>query len=354
MPNMKQIARLAEVSLGTVSHVLNNSAKVREPLRRRVLEAVKSLGYQPSQLARGLRRDKTNMIGMIIPDITNPFFPAVVRGAEDAAFGSGYRLVLCNADNNQSKEISYMNELRTYLPTGIIVIPSNFTELTMQAVNFAKGGSAVVCLDRMPRHWKGDTVTVANDEGAIQATQHLIYLGHKRIATITGPLDLPNAHARLTGYRRALKNANIVVPAEYVQESSFDRGGGYSAAMGLLQMKPRPTAIFAQNDLMAMGVLLAIRELGLHCPRDVSLFGFDGLEVTELMDPPLSSVLQPGYQLGSMGVQVLLERVNDPARQFRHHVLPTELRLRASVAAPPVTRPVKKKAGSGSRRLAKN
>src|SRR5580698_9627637 len=124
MANMKKIAELAGVSLGTVSHVLNNSAGVRESVRKRVLDAVEATGYQPSELARGLRRDKTNMIGMIIPDITNPFFPAVVRGAEDAAFGSGYRLVLCNADNNQSKEIAYMTQLRTYLPTGILVIPS--------------------------------------------------------------------------------------------------------------------------------------------------------------------------------------------------------------------------------------
>jgi DNA-binding LacI/PurR family transcriptional regulator len=344
MANMKEIARLAQVSLGTVSNVLNNSTTVSEPLRRRVLAAVESLRYEPSQLARGLRRDKTNMIGMIIPDITNPFFPAVVRGAEDAAFASGYRLVLCNADNNLTKEVSYINQLRTYLPTGILVIPSNFSEITMHAGSATKGGPIIVCLDRMPRHWKGDTVTVANDEGAMQATRHLVDLGHKRIATITGPLHLTNAQARLTGFRRALKEAKLQITTEYVQESSFDRAGGYSAALGLLQLSPRPTAIFAQNDLIAMGVLMAIRELGLRCPHDISLFGFDGLEVTELMDPPLASVLQPGYQLGSLGVQLLIERVNEPNRPFRHHVLPTELRLGASIAPPQPVRQPKKKA----------
>jgi len=334
MPSMKQIARLADVSLGTVSHVINNSAKVREPLRRRVLEAVELLSYQPSQLARGLRRDKTNIIGMIIPDITNPFFPAVVRGAEDAAYDSGYRLLLCNADNNQLKEISYIKELRTYLPAGIIVIPSNLNDVTMQDVKLT-GKSVVVCLDRIPRDWKGDAVTIDNEDGAMQATQHLIRLGHVRIATVTGPLSLTNATDRRTGFRRALREANIQIPAEYEQESSFNREGGHSAALKLLRMQPRPTAIFAQNDLMAMGVMVAIRELGLQCPRDISLFGFDGLEVMELMDPPLSSVLQPGYQLGAMGVELLVGRVNDPARPFSHHVLPTELLVRASAAAPP-------------------
>jgi DNA-binding LacI/PurR family transcriptional regulator len=351
MPSMKQIARLADVSLGTVSHVINNSAKVREPLRRRVLEAVELLGYQPSQLARGLRRDKTNIIGMIIPDITNPFFPAVVRGAEDAAFDSGYCLVLCNADNNQSKEISYMKELRTYLPAGIIVIPSNLNDVTMQEGKLT-GRSAVVCLDRIPRDWKGDTVTIDNEDGAMQATQHLIRLGHVRIATVTGPLHLTNATDRRTGFRRALREANILIPSEYEQESSFNREGGYSAALKLLRMEPRPTAIFAQNDLMAMGVMVAIRELGLQCPRDVSLFGFDGLEVMELMDPPLSSVLQPGYQLGAMGVQLLVERIDDPAREFVHHVLPTNLLLRASAAAPPPEPP--SGTGASSHRSTRN
>lgn len=330
---MKQIARLADVSLGTVSHVINNSATVREPLRRRVLEAVELLSYQPSQLARGLRRDKTNIIGMIIPDITNPFFPAVVRGAEDAAFRSGYRLLLCNADNNQAKEISYMKELRTYLPAGIIIIPSNLNDVSMQDGNLT-GRSVVVCLDRVPRDWKGDAVTIDNVNGAEQAVHHLITLGHERIATVTGPLHLTNARDRLKGFRRALKECNILIPAEFVQESSFDRKGGYAAAMKLLTMETRPSAIFAQNDLMAMGVLQAIREVGLKCPEDISLFGFDGLDVMELIDPPLSSVQQPGYQLGELGVQLLVNRVNDPETECSHRVLPTELLLRASVAAP--------------------
>jgi LacI family transcriptional regulator len=233
-----------------------------------------------------------------------------------------------------------MKELRTYLPAGIIVIPSNLNDVTMQEGKLT-GRSAVVCLDRIPRDWKGDTVTIDNEDGAMQATQHLIRLGHMRIATVTGPLHLTNAIDRRTGFRRALREANILIPSEYEQESSFNREGGYSAALKLLKMEPRPTAIFAQNDLMAMGVMVAIRELGLQCPHDVSLFGFDGLEVMELMDPPLSSVLQPGYQLGAMGVQLLVERIDDPAREFVHHVLPTNLLLRASAAAPPSEPPTK-------------
>ncbi|WP_433984342.1 LacI family DNA-binding transcriptional regulator [Tunturiibacter empetritectus] len=164
MANMKQIAKIAGVSLGTVSHVLNKSAPVRENLRKRVMDAVDAVGYQPSQLARGLRLDKTNMIGMIIPDVTNPFFPAVVRGAEDVAFANGYRLILCNTDNDHSKEIVHLNELRTFLPSGLIVIPSNFSDLTAQAESYRKSGTAVVCVDRLPKGWDGDTVTADNEK----------------------------------------------------------------------------------------------------------------------------------------------------------------------------------------------
>src|SRR5882672_275788 len=174
VPNMKQIAVKAGVSLGTVSHVLNDSAHVREPLRKRVLDAVAVLGYQPNQLARGLRRVRTNMIGMIIPDVTNPFFPAVVRGAEDVAFSHGYRLVLCNTDNDHSKELVHLNELRTYLPAGLIVIPSNFSDLTAQAESYRRAGTGVVCIDRLPTNWNGDSVTADNETGAFHATRYLI------------------------------------------------------------------------------------------------------------------------------------------------------------------------------------
>src|SRR5258708_2468293 len=201
MANMEEIARIAGVSLGTVSDVLTNTAKVSEPKRARVLEAVQAAGYQPSQLARGLRRDKTNMIGMIIPDITNPFFPAVVRGAEDVAFSAGYRLILCNTDNSHEKELVHLNELRTYFPAGLIVIPSSFSDLTAQAKSCKEAGASVVCVDRLPRDWEGNSVTVAHEEGACAATSHLIRLGHRQLAVIAGPLHLTNAQQRLAGFR---------------------------------------------------------------------------------------------------------------------------------------------------------
>jgi len=332
---MKEIARMAGVSLGTVSHVLNGSARVREPLRRRVEEAVQTLGYQPSQLARALRRDKTNMIGMIIPDITNPFFPAVVRGAEDVAFSNGLRLILCNTDNDHSKELAHLNDLRTYLPAGLIVIPSNFSDLTVQAESYRKAGTGVVCVDRLPRNWSGDSVTADNEIGAYNATRHLLQMGHSTLAVITGPLHLTNAKERLAGFKRALREAKLSLPSEYCQEATFDKSGGRSKTLVLLRMIPRPTAIFAGNDMIALGALLAIREAGLRCPQDVSIVGFDDLELAETTNPSLSSVSQSGYQLGSTAANLLLDRLRGDASPAKHVVLQTVLKVRDSVGEPP-------------------
>ena len=335
MANMKEIAKLAGVSLGTVSHVLNNSARVREPMRQRVLKAVQASRYQPSQLARGLRRDKTNMIGMIIPDITNPFFPAVVRGAEDLAFSNGYRLILCNTDNDHSKELVHLNELRTYVPAGLIVIPSNFSDLTAQAESYRRAGTGVVCIDRLPKNWSGDSVTANNEEGAYNATRCLIQMGHTKLAAITGPLHLTNATERLNGFKRAMREAKLHLDPEYIQETTFDKQGGHSKTLILLRLIPRPTAIFANNDMIALGALLAIRKAGLRCPEDISLMGFDDLDIAETTNPSLSSVSQSGYQLGTTAVRILLDRLKGDQGPAKHFVIETSLKLRDSVAPPP-------------------
>ncbi|HWT64887.1 MAG TPA: LacI family DNA-binding transcriptional regulator [Terracidiphilus sp.] len=324
---MNQIAREAGVSLGTVSHVINGTATVREPLRQRVLNAVKSLGYEPNELSRGLRLNRTSMIGMIIPDITNPFFPGVVRGVEDVAYKHSFRLVLCNTDNDSAKEATYLSQLRSFLPAGILMIPS-----LDSTVSPGSSGPPVVCVDRRPENWKGDMVTVANREGAYKAARHLIEMGHRRIGVIAGPPHLTSALDRVRGFRQALHDAHIAMAPEYVQEARFDRVSGYTAAMRLLQLLPRPTAIFATSDLMAMGALLAIRESRLTCPGDVSLVGFDGLEQTELTDPPLTTVYQPGYQLGYTAAGLLIERIDGSKTAPREVVLDTELRMRSSVA----------------------
>ena len=187
------------------------------------------------------------------------------------------------------------------------------------------------------------TVTVANEEGAFQATECLVQLGHKKIATITGPLHLTSAQDRLAGYKRALQAAKITPPAGYIVESTFERSGGHETAAALLHLKERPTAIFVQNDIMALGAILAIREAGLRCPQDVSLIGFDDLDVATLIDPPLSSIRQSGYELGQAGVALLLERVKGAREVSRSLTLRTHLCVRESVGRPKPAKPSRKR-----------
>lgn len=328
---MHDIARHAKVSLGTVSNVINGNVRVRDPLKRRVLQAVAELGYQPSQLARGLRRDSSNMIGMIIPDVTNPFFPAIVRAAEDIAYSNIYRLVLCNSDNDPDKEASYLNELQSYLPAGLLLIPAVESRLKQPPVRNGRQ-TPTVCIDRKPQGWKGDVVKTGNEAGAYSAVHHLIDHGHSRIGMLAGPSHLANAKERLKGFRRALKEAGVEIPTSYVQTGNLDRQSGFEAALRVLRLPLRPTAIFAANDLMAMGALLAVRELGLHCPEDVSVVGFDNLDVVELLMPPLTTVQQPAYKLGATAAELLLQRIAGVTGPAREIVLDTELVRRASVS----------------------
>jgi LacI family transcriptional regulator len=330
---MRQIAARARVSVGTVSHVINNTAGVREPVRKRVLEAIERLGYQPSLLARGLRRNRTTIIGVIIPDISNPFFPLVVRGVEDIAYQNSYRLMLCNTDNDAQKEQVYFNELRAYRMAGLIVIPSANSRLVLLAGSTG-GETPVICLDRCPGGWRGDSVTVDNEEGAYQATRYLLELGHRRIACIAGQLHVTSGVERLKGFKRALREAGVSIAPEYIQEGRFDRLSGYEKALMLLQFSPRPTAIFAANDLVALGVLAALRELGLRCPEDVSLVGFDDLELASFTNPALTTVAQPAYQMGARAAALLFERLRGEEVPTHRIVMKATLKARDSTGAP--------------------
>jgi DNA-binding LacI/PurR family transcriptional regulator len=327
---VRQIAEHANVSLGTVSNVLNGATSVREDLRKRVMSASKRLGYEPSALAKGMRGSSINLLGMIIPDILNPFFPGVVRGVEDVAYESGHRLVLCNTDNDPRKEISYLSDLRSFRPAGLLVIPAIYSTI-MQS--FRPTDPPVVFAARPPDRWKGDSVIADNFHGGHLAAQHLLELGHTSLATIAGPLHLHTSVARLDGFKHGLAEAGLVLRKKYIQESLFDSASGYVAATRLLKLKPRPTAIFAANDLLAMGALAAIRQSGLHCPEDVSVVGFDNLDVAEHTFPALTTVHESGYQMGATACRILLERIRNNHLAPSKIVLPTELRVRNSTRA---------------------
>jgi len=333
---VRQIAERAGVSIGTVSHVINGSAGVRPKLRQRVLEAVRELGFQPSALAQGLRRNRSNLLGMIIPDITNPFFPEVVRGAEDVAFKHAYRLVLCNSDNDPAKESLYLLDLRSFRVAGLLIIPAAGSDVEAEMGSLPQPAPPVVCLDRAPAGWAGDTVMVANEQGAYAGTKHLIECGHRQLAVISGPAELANSIERLNGFQRACDEAAIVVRPEFVQYAAFDTRAGYIAARRVLRMLPRPTAIFACNDLLALGVLHAANEQRLRCPEDLSVVGFDSLEFCDYTSPALTSVYQPGYQLGSAAADLLVNRIGGMTDPPKRILLQTELKQRLSVGGPAV------------------
>lgn len=330
---MKDIANEAGVSIGTVSNVINGTIAVRPVIHRKVMEAILALGYKPSLLARSLRQNRTSMIGMVIPDITNPFFPAVVRGVEDVAFQSSFRLVLCNTDNDSYKEESYFRDLQSYRTAGLLLIPSEHNKVTA-ITDLESGDVPVVCLDRRPENWMGDSVTVNNTEGVFAATTYLIKLGHRAIAMIIGSLHLRNAVARLEGFREAIHKAKLEISPEYIQEGRFDRSNGYEKMRILLQQRPQPTAVVCGNDLIALGVLSALREAGLRCPQDVSVIGFDDIELSELTDPSLTTVFQPGYQMGARAAALLIKRLQGSKEPAQNIVLPTELKIRHSVCPP--------------------
>jgi LacI family transcriptional regulator len=264
----------------------------------------------------------------------NPLFPAVVKGAEDTAFNNGYRLFLCNSDNDFVKEETYLRELQTYLPSGLFLMTSDINGSTKLAQDYRNAGAAVVYVDRLPHRWTGDTVTSMNEEGAYQATKHLVELGHRHFAMISGSLQFTNSGERVQGFLRALRQAKLKCSAKYIQEGSFNKRSGYEKAQSLLQLTPRPTAIFAANDLLAIGALNAIRDLGLRCPEDVSVIGFDDFEFAEFVTPTLSSVEQSSYNLGAKAAQIIVDRMGGKGGTRMQHVLPTKLKVRASVAPP--------------------
>jgi DNA-binding LacI/PurR family transcriptional regulator len=327
---IRHIAEHAGVSVGTVSHVLNGSARVRPNRRARVEAAIASLGFVPSRLGSSLRRQRTDIIGMIIPDIGNPFFPSVVRGVQDATSGEGRQLMLCNSDNDPAKQRSYLEVIRSYRPAGLIVIPAD-------EAAFAPFGDAaipipfpMVCIDRQPIGWRGDSVVSANHEGGASAAGHLLELGHRRFGIISGPHTVNTARDRVAGFVAALGLAGLERDAWKVREGAFDRQSGFEATLALLKATPRPTAIFAGNDLMAIGAILAFREAGLQCPADISVVGFDDLDIAALTQPALTSISQPGYAIGQAAANLLLRRLEGDARASEQLVLPTTLKTRGS------------------------
>jgi len=311
MATIRDVARRAGVSIATVSRVLNDNPRVRPPLRDRVEQAIEELDYKPSALARGMRSQSSRVIGLILPDIENPFFTSLARAIEDAAHASRYSVLLCNSDDDPQKEQVYAEVMLAERVAGVILIPAS-AELCDPLL---KRNIPLVCVDRPLPDCRVDTVRLDDELGGRLATEHLIASGHRRIGLIAGlRLAIVNQE-RLQGYKRALEAAGISFDPALVRHGDFQESGGYRATRELLELETRPTALFVTSHLMAAGALRAIREKGLQVPQDLSVVTFGETPWLSLFTPSLTTVRSPIYEMGKEAANLLLRRIKGEAPQ---------------------------------------
>lgn len=329
MAGMSEVAKSAGVSIATVSRVLNNSDRVKEETRLRILKAIKDLKYQPSRVAKRLRSKSVSskLLGVLIPDIQNPFYVDVLRGIEDIAYKNNYAIIMCNYGQDVIKEIMYLDILHSEAIDGLIAAPVN--ENDQQLKRIIKNGLPVVCVDRGLSGIDVDIVWVNNEEGAYVAVSHLVKSGYKRIAYISGLPSIPSSRMREKGYRRALETNNLFIP-ELVKygDSSYDSGVNLCAE--LLDMPNLPDAIFSGNNLITLGALETIHKRKKKIPEDVAIVGFDDMFWSSSLNPPLTAVRQPAYEIGKRAGELLIQRINDPQRPCIQMTLNVELMIRNS------------------------
>jgi len=333
MTTILDVAEHAGVSPTTVSHVINDTRYVSKETRARVLEAIDALNYRPNILARSLRRRKTHTLGILIPDNANPFFAEMARGIEDTVFDEGYTVLLGNSDGDPEKELRYLDLFINKQVDGVVLVAAAMKSEKSVEVLSAPSVAAVI-VDREIESERMDMVLADNLGGGYVATQHLLDLGHRRIGCITGPSQVTPSAQRVTGYHQALEEAGVPVDPALVVPGDFRNVSGFRAAKALLSLPHPPTAIFACNDMMALGVLGAANEKGLQIPRDLSLVGFDDILLDKLVVPRLTTICQPAYEMGSRAADLLLERLKTPERPVQHLVLETYLVQRDSTAPP--------------------
>ena len=327
---MRDVAERAGVSVTSVSHVINETRPVSDELRRRVLAAMDDLDYQPNRLARSLRRGQTHTIGMIIPDSANPFFAEMARGVEDTSFESGYNVILCNSDGDLNKERLYTNVLIEKRVDGILFIAAGLS--TNGVLDLQAQKTPLVVVDRDLPDASVDSVLTDNAQGGWLATRHLIDLGHRRIACITGPSDVTPSAERVIGYRQALAEGDIPIDEALIVRGDFQYESAYRASIRLLQTEDPPTAIFACNDLMAVAVMSAALEQERQVPADLSVVGYDDVRLAAFANPPLTTIAQPKYEMGVVAATMLLERIRAPQAPAQRRVFESSLVKRKSTA----------------------
>lgn len=330
MASLQEVAQRAKVSIATVSRVLNKSDKVVPETRAIVEQALMDLGYRPSRVARRLRMKdgRAHLVGLIIPDIQNPFYAEIARGVEDAAYANEYALLLCNSDENVEKERFYLDVMQDESVDGLVLPP--FDETDPAVVKMVKTGLPIVCVDRSLARVKTDLVEVDNYQGAFEAVNHLIAKGHRSIGLIEGRSHVSTSRERRRGYLDALAANDIAVRKEQMRAGDFKQESGRVLANELLDLRRPPTALFVCNNLMTVGALAALHHRGLRVPQDVAVVGFDDLPWAEALDPPPTVVRQPAYEVGRQAMELLLKRIMEPDRPAVTVRLLPELVIRRS------------------------
>lgn len=338
MPSIVDVAKRAGVSVTTVSRVINDSPHpVKQNTRQRVLQAAEELNFVPSALARALVSDNTQIIGVIVGDASDPYFATIVRGISDVAREKGYLTMICNSDRIPDVELSYVRMMRDYHIDGIIFgggglnDESHLNEMGELIGRLRERHIPVVSLGR--HLFESPQVNIDNTMAAAQMTEYLIGLGHRRIGFIAGPEVLTTTALRRDGYRQALQESGIPYDPELVVSSKFTYDSGQDATDILLSREPQPTAIFGSNDLVAIGCLARLRERGISVPEQMSVAGFDDIFAARYVNPPLTTIQVPMWEMGAMGMQKLLQMIQTTDEVEEVTLLEHSLVIRASCAA---------------------
>ena len=318
MPSVRDVAKRAGVSISTVSVTLNNSSRVSAETRQRVMEAVEAIGYSPNSIARSLRLGRTNLIGLIVSEITNPFFAALAKVIQSQALEAGYNLIVCNSDENPTRELELLDILRAQRVAGIIVSPCGFDDDYRRAL----AGIVDVPMLTIDRYVEGLDRGFVGLDGHLAGrmlTEYLLRLGHRRIAFVGGPEGISSAELRLTGFRDAMREAGVDTSPDLCRHTDFRAETAYSIARELLLRPIRPSAFIAVNNFAMIGTLQAIEDLGFQCPFDVSLAGMDEIPLNSVIRPKLTVAAQPIEEIGRQAVASLLADIAQPKRDAVEH-----------------------------------
>lgn len=324
MATMKDIAKLAGVSSSTVSHVINKSRYVSEEISERVNKAAKELNYFPSALARSLKTNRTNTIGMLVTNSTNPFFGEVVKGVERHCYQRGYNLILCNTEGDYARMRDSIETLMQKRVDGLILMCPSLEGENIEVFD-RYPSIPVVVMDWGSVSFESDKIQDNSFQGGYIATQHLLDSGHTQLGCITGPLNKYQAQMRFDGFKQALSDKGVGLNLAWVEEGNFECEGGFEAFERLFAKGQLPSALFVCNDMMAMGAINAASKHGVRIPEDLSIIGYDDLHISKFMSPALTTIHQPKFRLGQAAVDAVLNKLQN--QQSEHQVVQLEPKL---------------------------